>query len=76
MVNSRAPEITIYLRTYLRAPFQHCGLNSLRALSALVLYERARIAATRLVWTAVILNSSETSEPLSNRTKCAVKRCV
>ena len=63
MVNSRAPEIMIYLRTYLRAPFQRCGVNSLCACSALVLYEQARIAVTRLVWTAGILNSSETSGP-------------
>ena len=37
MMNS---EITIYLRTYLRAPFQRCGVNSLRKRSALVVYEQ------------------------------------
>ena len=67
LVTSRAPEIAIYLRTYLRASFHRSGVNSLRAHSALVLREQtARIAATRLVWTVVILNSSETSGPLSN----------
>ena len=62
-VNSQAPEIAIYLR----ASFHRSGINSLRVRSALVLREQtARIAATRLVLTAVILNSSETSGPLSN----------
>ena len=70
MMNSRAPEIKIYLRTYLCAPFQRCGVNSSRARSALVVHEQINIVATRLVWTAVIprviLNSSETSGRLSN----------
>ena len=51
-----------YARIYAR----RCGVNSLRARSALVLYEQTRISATRLVWTAVILNSSETGRPPSN----------
>ena len=54
-------------------------MNSLRARSALVLREQTpRIAATRLVWTVAILNSSETSEPLSNgrALKYTVKRCI
>ena len=68
MVNSRAPEITIYLHTYLHVSFHRCGINSLSTHSALVLYEQACIAAAKLFWTAVIiiLNSSETSGPLSN----------
>ena len=58
LVNSRALDIAIYLRTYLRA-------NSLRACARL--WSSTRIAATRLAWTTVILNSSETtSGPLSN----------
>ena len=64
--NSRAPELVIYLRAYLHTSFHHSGVNSLHARSALVLHEQTRIAATRFVWTAVILNSSETSGPLSN----------
>ena len=67
VVNSRAPKITIYLCTYLHAPFQRCSVNSLHARSTLVLYERACIAATRLVWTAVILSSSETSNKNKNK---------
>ena len=65
-MNSRAPEIAIYLRTYLRASFHRSGVNSLRERSALVLHEQTRIAATRLVLTAVILNSIEASGPISN----------
>ena len=39
----------------------------LHVCSVLVLHEQTRIlAATRLVWTPVILNSSKTSRPLSN----------
>ena len=53
LVNSRAPEIAIYLRTYLCA-FHRSGVNSLRARSALVLHEQTRITATRRVLTAVI----------------------
>ena len=37
------------------------GINSLRTRSVQVLNEQTCIVATRLVWTAVILNSSETS---------------
>ena len=61
------PEQAIYLRTYLRASYQRSGVNSLHARSALVLHEQTRIAATKHVWIAVILKSSETSGPLSNR---------
>ena len=64
IVNSRAPEIMIYLRTYLRASFHWCSINSLHACSTLVLYEQARIAATRLVWAARL--SIATSGTLSN----------
>ena len=46
----------------LRASFR---VNSLRARSALV---QTRTAATRFVWTAVILNSSDTSGLFSNGT--------
>ena len=63
LVNSQVPEITIYSFMYLCTPFQRCGVNSLREHSALGFYEQARIAATRLVRTAVILSSSETSGP-------------
>ena len=50
--NSQAPELTIYLHMYLRVSYHRSGVNSM--------------AVTRLVWTAVILNSSGTSGPLSN----------
>ena len=46
---------------YLHASFHHSGINSLRTHSTLVLHEQTCIVATRLVWTVVILNSSETS---------------
>ena len=61
MVNSRVLEVTIYARAYLRAPFRRCSKSSLHVHFALVLYEQTRITATRLDWTAVVLNSSETS---------------
>ena len=61
LVNSRVPEIAIYLLTYI----MHC--SSLRVRSALVIREQTtRIAATRLVWMAVISISSKTSGSLSN----------
>ena len=66
LVNSRTPEIAIYLRTYLRASFHRRGVNNLRERSALVLLERTRIAATTIALTAVILNSIEASGPISN----------
>ena len=76
LVNSRAPEIACFLflffiiiyflRMYIRASFHRSGVNSLRARSVLVLHEQARIAATILVWTAVLLNSNESSGPISN----------
>ena len=47
-------------------PSHYGGVNSFRARSALVLHEKTRIAVTRLVWTAVILDSSEIRRPLSN----------
>ena len=42
--------------------------------SVVVIYEQTRIAATRLVWTVVILNRRETSRPLSKvgHFKCTV----
>ena len=64
--------IAIYLGTYLRASFHRSGVNSLRARSALVLHEQTHIAATRLVWTAMILSSSETSGPVGHL-KCTIK---
>ena len=66
LMNSQAPEIAVYLHMYLPASFHRSGINSLCARSALVLHEQTHIAATILVWTAVILNNSETSGPLSN----------
>ena len=48
LVNSRAPEIVIYSRTYLRASFHRSGVNRLRARSSLILHEQTRIAETRL----------------------------
>ena len=65
-VNSRAPELEIYFRTYLRASFHRRGVSCFHSRSTLVLHKQTRIATNRLVWTAVILNCSETSRPLSN----------
>ena len=65
-MNSRAPEIVIYLHRYLHASFHGGGVNSLRVHSMLVLHEQTRIVTTRLVLTAVILNSIEASGPISN----------
>ena len=61
-MNSRAPEIAIYLRTVFTHIFMHVlsSLNRIRARSA------GCIAATKLIWTAVILNGSEASGPLAN----------
>ena len=56
-VNSQVPEIAVYLCWYLRASFKRSGVNSLCVCSVLVLHEQTRIAATRFIWTAVILNS-------------------
>ena len=64
MVNSRAPEIAIYLRTYLRASFQR---------KALMHYEQTEyIAATKFAW-IVVFNGSEASEPLTNG---RARRCI
>ena len=77
MVNSQAPEIAIYLRTYLRASFHRSGVNRLfaHARSTLVLHEQ-HIAATKLVWTAVILNGSEASGPLTSGRALIIGRCI
>ena len=81
LVNSRAPEIAIYLRTYLRA-FIAAAYTAYARFSAslhpLVLHEQTGcIAATKLVWTAVILNGSEASGPLTNsRAQCIARRCI
>ena len=40
LVNSRPPEVAIYLRTYLRASFHRGGVNSLRTRFTLVLCEQ------------------------------------
>ena len=50
----------VFTHVFTRAPFHRSGVNSFRARSALVLHERTRIAVTEIVWTAVILDSSET----------------
>ena len=65
-MNSRAPEIVIYLRTYLHVSFHSGGVNSLRVHSVLLLHEQTRIVTTRLVLTVVILNSIEASGQISN----------
>ena len=62
-MNFRVPDKAIYLHTYLRAAFHRAAayINSFGT------GPQTRIAATRLAWTAVILNSCETtSGPLSN----------
>ena len=61
---------TGYLHTYSRASFHRSGVNSLRARSALVLHEQTGIAATRPVWSAVILNK------LAMYIKCVYLNCV
>ena len=60
LVNSRAPEITIYLRTYWRASFHCSGVNSLHMRSALVLHKQTRLDSGDSQY------SSETSGPISN----------
>ena len=57
LVNFRAPEIAIYLRE----SFNRSGENSIRARSALVLYEQTCFDVT-----AVILNSIEATGPILN----------
>ena len=65
-MNSPAPEIAIYSSAF----FHYSGVYRLRMHSVVVLHEQtARIAATRLVLTEVILNTSETSGSLSNGRK-------
>ena len=48
------------------------GVNRLRACST------GCIAATKLIWTAVILNGSEASGPLANgrALKCIARQCI
>ena len=48
---------------YLRAPLPLQRKQLTRAFRADLVYERTRIAAIRLDWTTVILNSTETSGP-------------
>ena len=62
------PDVAIYLHTYLCVSFHHSIVNSLHRCSALVLHEKTHLAATRHVWIAVILKSSETSGLLLNGT--------
>ena len=45
---------------FMQASFHHSSINHLRARSA------ACIAATKLVWTVVILNGNKASGPLAN----------
>ena len=63
LVNSGAPEIVIYLHTSLRAFFRRKLLT--RTFRA-DLHEQICIAATRFVWTMVILSNIEASGPLLN----------
>ena len=37
LVNSRAPDVAIYLRTYLRAAFYHSAVNGLRYVNVTLL---------------------------------------
>ena len=55
LVNSRVPEIAIYLHMYLHASFHRSGINSLCVCSALVLHKQTHIAAT------IDINSSGTN---------------
>ena len=67
LVNSQVPEIAIYLKDIHKYKPNHSGINhGLRTCSTLIIHEQTRIAATRLIWTVVILNSIEASGPLSN----------
>ena len=54
-------------RVFTHVSFHFCGVKY-HTLFTLVLHEQTHIAAARLVWTAVILNCSEASGPLSNDT--------
>ena len=74
-VNSRAPEISICLYTYLRArPSSQrckpliCGHSASSSAGLPSPWTNGvHIGATKLVWTAVILNDSETRGPLYKR---------
>ena len=69
LVNSRAPDIAIYFRTYLCVALAAASTVYASAFGVGPL--GTRIAATRLAWTAVILNSSETSG-LVGHLKCTI----
>ena len=70
LANFRAPEIVIYFaRIYLRPCFHLSGVHRLRPfrIHQLVLHKQTGcVAATKLVWTALILNVSEASGPPTN----------
>ena len=61
----RAPEIAIYLRTYLRASLHHSTATYACIPPAGPPWTNSS-HNSRFIWTAVILNSSKTSGPLSN----------
>ena len=63
---SSARTSDLFMHVYSRASFHRSSVNSFRARFVLVLHEQTHIAVTRLVCTAVILDSSETRRPLSN----------
>ena len=69
----------MYSRTYLHAFFHRSGVNSLLAHFVLVHREQTHTAAIRLIWTAVILNSSARLVDhcqTVGHLKCTVKWCT
>ena len=67
LMNSRTPEIAIlFTHIYVVQSFQRSSVNRLCTHSVLVLSKQTRIAGTRFIWKAVIVNSSETSGSFSN----------
>ena len=65
-MNPPAPEIAIYLCTFRHVLLLQWHTLLMHNYAMLVIYKQTRTAATRLVLTVVILNSNETSGPLSN----------
>ena len=56
----------LFMHVFTRASFPRSGANSLRAVLRWFSMNKLAWLTTRLVWTAMILNSSKTSGPLSN----------
>ena len=73
LVNSRVPEIVIYLRKYLHASFHHSSVF-MRALCILHWSSMNRMYSCN-IRTAVILNDREASRPLTHGRALKIRRC-